>query len=248
MVDSIKELFGLSRKLNQKSDTPNEVITSINEKLATLNLGVEAWVGYIQRGDPWYRDADDDQAFPLHDETWLGYYRFEKGWELAVKTVTVDADGGAAYVEGLTPLLSARRDIRVRAMKLIPELLNSIKKNAERLLQSIDEAEKAAQTLAGEALKLSLRKLGGERPLLGTGNTYPTGNTYHTGDTYQYEVEGLPKGQEAFIANFGRGNQPHWKIMRTINGVQGTWTGKHETPTHALAALQREVELGLMVD
>ncbi len=241
MVDSIKELSGLSRKLNQKSDTLNEVITSINEKLATLNLGVEAWVGNIQRGDPWYRDADDDQAFPLHDETWLGYYRFEKGWELAVKTVTVDADGGAAYVDGLAPLLSARRDIRVRAMKLIPELLNSIKKNAETLLQSIDEAEKAAQTLAGETLRLSLRKVG-EGSLLGTGNTY------HTGDTYQYEVEGLPKGQEAFIANMGGRNQPRWQILKAVNGVQGNWSGKHETATHALAALQREVELGLMVD
>ncbi len=245
MVDSIKELSSLSRKLNQKSDTLNEVITSINAKLATLNLGVEAWVGNIQRGDPWYRDADDDQAFPLHDETWLGYYRFEKGWELAVKTVTVDADGGAAYVDGLAPLLSARRDIRVRAMKLIPELLNSIKKNAETLLQSIDEAEKAAQTLTGEALKLSLCRRANARDL---GPVVATGNTYHTGDAYQYEVEGLPKGQEASIANFGRGNQPHWKIMRTINGVQGNWSGKHETATHALAALQREVELGLMVD
>jgi len=244
MVDSIKELSDISRKLNQKSDTLNEVITSINEKLAALNLGVEAWVGNIQRGDPWYRDADDDQAFPLHDETWLGYCRFERGWELAVKTVSVDADGGAAYVDGLAPLLSAPREYRVGAMKLIPELLKAIKKNAETLLQSIDEAEKAAQTLAGETLKLSLRRVASLR----SGPVVGIGNGYHTGDTYQYEVDGLPKGQEASIANFGRGNQPNWRVLRTINKVQGTWSGKYETATHALAALQREVELELMLD
>src|SRR5690349_4958742 len=87
MVDSIQELSELSRKLNQKSDTLNETIASLNQNLTKLNIGVEAWVGNIQEGDPWYREDDDDQRFPMHEETWLGYYRFERGWELAVKTV-----------------------------------------------------------------------------------------------------------------------------------------------------------------
>ena len=109
------------------------------------------------------------------------------------------------------------------------------------LLRALDkasapaEAEKAAQTLTGETFKLGLRKVASFRTGL-----LPSPND----TTYQYTVESLPKGQEAFIANFGRGNHPNWRILRTINKVQGEWYGKYETATHALAALQRDVELG----
>ena len=41
----------------------------------------------------------------------------------------------------------ATREIRAKAMKLIPKLLDAIKDNAERLLQSIENAENAAEKL-----------------------------------------------------------------------------------------------------
>ena len=65
MVDTIKELSGLSRKLNQKSDTLNSVISSINEKLTKLNLGVDAWLlDPIDADDPYCREDDEDEKFP----------------------------------------------------------------------------------------------------------------------------------------------------------------------------------------
>jgi hypothetical protein len=63
MVDTIKELAELSRKLNQKSDTLNATIISINDKLAKLNLGVEAWTGNIEESDPYYHQIDEDARF-----------------------------------------------------------------------------------------------------------------------------------------------------------------------------------------
>jgi hypothetical protein len=152
MVDTIKELAGLSNRLNQESDTLNDTITSINVKLAKLSIGVEAWVGSIEEGDPFYKENDEDQSWPLHTETWLGYYRFERGWELAVKTVTrqqTEAYQQQETVEATDPLplLNASRDIRVNAMDLIPQLLHAIKTNAERLLRSIELAKKTAERL-----------------------------------------------------------------------------------------------------
>jgi hypothetical protein len=237
MVDTINELAGLSKKLNQKSDTLNTTITSVNEKLAELGLFVQAWVGNIEQGDPYYHEEDEKLRFPMHEETWLGYYRFDRGWELAVKTVTRQKTGDLhtpeETVEAATPLplLNASREIRAKAMDLIPELLDRIKKKAEELLESISKAEKAAQALTG--IRLGLRKHG----------SFRSGPVASPDDPiFQYIVTELPEGQEATIANFGRGNEPNWRIMRIIKGVQGAWSGKYETATHALAALQYQVE------
>ncbi|HEY2545750.1 MAG TPA: hypothetical protein VGI46_06785 [Candidatus Acidoferrum sp.] len=234
MVD-LHELASVSKKLNQKSDTLNATIESLNLQLGGLNLGVEAWVGNITTSDPWYRDDDEDQKFPLHEETWLGYYRFDRGWELAVKTVTRQQTETynveeTIDVDNLLPLTNASREIRIKAMKFIPELLDAIKETAEELLQSIAKAEQAAQNLA--KTKLTLRKFASVRSGLVAG----------TGETYQYAVDGLPSGQEASIANMGSRNQPCWQILRRIDGVQGDWAGKYETATHALAALQGDIE------
>ncbi len=149
MVDTIKELSDLSRKLNQKSDTLNDVITSVNQKLAKLSLGVEAWVSNIKKGDPYdYEREDLPQSIRVHDETWLGYCRLEEGWELAVKTVVLyEMDETTILATAPMPLLKKSRNIRALAMKLIPELLDAIKDKAEELLDSINEAEKAAEKL-----------------------------------------------------------------------------------------------------
>jgi len=48
---------------------------------------------------------------------------------------------------GETTIRQPSREIRAKAMKLIPKLLDAIKDNAERLLQSIENAEKAAEKL-----------------------------------------------------------------------------------------------------
>jgi hypothetical protein len=68
------------------------------------------------------------------------------------------------------------------------------------------------------------------------------------GYTYRYAVGGLPDGQETLIANQGSRNRPDWKLLRTIESVHGNWSGKYATPVHALAALQREVELESTLD
>src|SRR5260370_32569451 len=129
MVDTIKELSDLSRKLNQKSDTLNDVITSVNQKLAKLSLGVEAWVSNIKKGDPYdYEREDLPQSIRVHDETWLGYCRLEEGWELAVKTVVLyEMDENTNFATTSMPPLKKSRNICGLSMKRNSELLDGLK-------------------------------------------------------------------------------------------------------------------------
>ena len=154
MLDSVNELSELAAELNQESDSLNEtVIASTNAKLAKLGLGVEAWVGNVEEGDPYFRDDDENERWPLHTETWLGYYRFDRGWELAIKMLvrqqTGDFNNPEVTVTASTPLplLNAPRDVRVKATELIPQLLDAIRDNAQELLKSIKKAKQAAKKL-----------------------------------------------------------------------------------------------------
>lgn len=52
-----------------------------------------------------------------------------------------------------------------------------------------------------------------------------------------YSVDGLPAGQRASIAQFGKS----WKILRIVDDMPGIWTGNYSTPQEAEAALSIEV-------
>jgi hypothetical protein len=159
VVDTIKELSDLSRKLNQKSDALNDFINSINDKLAKLNIGVEAWLenSPIEPTDPYFGDLDEDEKWPLVDGTLLGYARVDDEYQLAVKEATLAEFDSKGFIHpdyyeitkswNLRPLLSANRNIRVHAMDLVPSLLDEVKQEATRLLHSIQKVEKAAENL-----------------------------------------------------------------------------------------------------
>lgn len=157
----LSDLAEVSRKLNQKSDTLNNVISSINAKLEAMNIGLEVWLENfpVESGDSYstYGNADRDEEYPIptRDVTILGYARVGDKWVLAVKSaVFVSEQGrtGEACEEiressELRPLLDASREIRARSMRLIPKLLTTIKNEAQRMLDSIEEAKKAAEQL-----------------------------------------------------------------------------------------------------
>jgi hypothetical protein len=157
VVDSINELSDLSRKLNQKSDALNATISSINQKLAKLNFGVEAWVEDfpIECDDFSTTTFDGEPKEPEASAILLGYCYVEDGWQLAVKDVTLhlrSGDFGHTYNEATDsmrprPLLKASRELRFKAASVIPALLDEIKAAAAVLLNGIEKAEKAASKL-----------------------------------------------------------------------------------------------------
>ncbi len=57
-----------------------------------------------------------------------------------------------------------------------------------------------------------------------------------TGPVYRYRVGGLPRGEEADLADSGHA----WGILRTRDRIQGKWTGSYASADDALADLQRE--------
>jgi hypothetical protein len=158
MVDSINELSDVSRKLNEKSDKTNSVITKINKKLAALNLGLEVWLEWDDLENDNFHKVYQGQIGLLPRQksvTYLGYCNVETGWQLATKTGCLiedyDKDSEEVFTQltevTFKPLLNEARETRVKALPLVPRLLDRVKQQAESLIKSIDEAENVAEKL-----------------------------------------------------------------------------------------------------
>jgi hypothetical protein len=56
----------------------------------------------------------------------------------------------------------------------------------------------------------------------------------------QYEVQGLPFDERAWIANFSGPYRHDWRVLRAKGGVQSDWSGHYESAEAALEVLQKE--------
>lgn len=158
VVDTINELSDLSIELNQQSDKLSSIISSVNSKLGKLNLGIEVWLERNPLEAEGYRDTHDDEGHRIdryREVTLLGYCKVEDEWQLAVKAAIFQTETGrwgGEYEETVNPvsptsLLKASRNLRSKAMSLLPELLDILKARAVSLLQGIEKAEEAAERL-----------------------------------------------------------------------------------------------------
>jgi hypothetical protein len=80
---------------------------------------------------------------------------------------------------------------------------------------------------------LKLREVGRSR----------TGSMYGTGPVIQYEIDGMPTGEKAFIANMEASQQPaRWQVLRVKGGLSRGWKGDYKTAADALEALHKELD------
>ncbi len=69
-----------------------------------------------------------------------------------------------------------------------------------------------------------------------------TGPIHGTGPIMQYEVQGMPTGQKAFVANMEGSQRPaRWQVLRVKNGFSRGWRGDYKTAADALEALRKEL-------
>jgi len=172
MVDTFSTLAELSEKLNSKTDNLNAVITSFNENLARLNLGIEVWIDADPLERKNVRNETRTRSCLAADLTVLGYCRTDEGWQLAVKTATkIEYTENGGLREELVdeaspqPLLKAARQVRLTAIPQLPRIVSELEGRARALLISFEQAEQMANQLlpsarsGAEAFHEALEKL-----------------------------------------------------------------------------------------
>lgn len=141
-----------SKRLNTVSDTSNAVLRNIEKRLAEANIGLEVWWDEKAVTHVGSTALRGDETACWHTQQ-LGFSRIADQWCLAVRTIR-NADyffeGEECRREAVdghpTSLLRAPRNIRLDALRLMPEFLVFLQKAIEDTAANLETAT-AALTL-----------------------------------------------------------------------------------------------------
>lgn len=140
-----KDLADSSLRLNSSSDELSKAIRPIDAALKKLNLGVSAWYAY-RGSDP---DQEGNYSFRR-----IGYAKVGGKWGLALST-----DSGNAYDESDNYeqwlFNDAPRSMRIEALEYIPDLLEQLVKESNKVAEDLQKKAKHAHELAEKISALS---------------------------------------------------------------------------------------------
>lgn len=141
-AELLKQLSVASDALNSASDQFNQQIRTIEEALASYNLGVPAWVTAFSGKEEEY----DDGGTVIDKYTRLvrvGYEKSGGAWSLMVAVTIPERSHLREWV-----LRDAPRDLRMQAIDGIPLLLEKLIDEANALTGQISRKTAEARTLA----------------------------------------------------------------------------------------------------
>jgi hypothetical protein len=142
---SLKQLSLLSKSLNEASDELSKQISAIESALNQFKLGIWAWVREPVLTESELSDPDEKgMRFELNYHYQLGYGKHNGKWGLLVSYFW-EANEEDAEIEFLR---DASREIRMKAMDKIPDLLDILSKEMSALTQEASKKASEAKELA----------------------------------------------------------------------------------------------------
>jgi hypothetical protein len=135
-------LSEIASELNTASDQLTRTVAILDEALKKLNVGLTVWVTFRRRGD------DDQPA--QYDFDQIGYCKVNGTWGLALQHVWGDETPPNPWERGEGPWLfnDASRELRLRSVDKIPEVIAELAKEAFDTTKKIQEKTKEVLELA----------------------------------------------------------------------------------------------------
>jgi hypothetical protein len=129
VASSFQRLIGTAAKLNEVSDQLTTTVHRLDTELKKLNLGVTTWVDVKYERDP-------DEVEFLHEK--IGYMRIGAKWGIALNSIKgLLGDDPRNYEDHLWLFTDAPRELRLRAVEKIPELIEALDRAARGLAQRV---------------------------------------------------------------------------------------------------------------
>lgn len=142
------QLSTVATDLNAVSDELGKSIAEIDAALKKLNLGITTWVRI--HGDDGNPFADD--SFWSRD---IGYAKVSNKWGISLRTIDGQHSDPDRSVTEEWPFNDAPRSLRLEAIDKIPELLETLSKDAVKTTKDIrarlGEAQAVAEAIKGAA-------------------------------------------------------------------------------------------------
>ena len=147
---SLTHLGSLAKSLNEASDILSKEISNIESALGSYGLGIWAWASApLLTEEEQTEPNEKGVSYTLQYETFLGYGKHHGKWGLVV-----GSSWGGDPDLNVSALRDAPREIRLKAIEKIPELLDVLAKNLARTTEeAIERATKAREIAAALSKK-----------------------------------------------------------------------------------------------
>jgi hypothetical protein len=137
---NFQALSVVASSLNSASDEFTRVIDVLDEALKKLNIGLVVWVIFEDRGD-----EQDPQRYDCDQ---LGYSKVDGKWGIALRHIWGHEAFEAHDEDGPWLFKDAPREMRLRSVDKIPQLIQSLFEEASSATKKIQEKTKEVRELA----------------------------------------------------------------------------------------------------
>ena len=144
------ELISLACRINTASDDLNAALKRIEDQLNALMIGIESFVPIPDTREGASRDEREPEEW---HEYQLGYGRLGDGWALLTRRAYFHDDHSITALPAACwdftdekPLQRSPRELRVKAVAVIPGLLTQLKGKADSVLKAVESAKHVADT------------------------------------------------------------------------------------------------------
>jgi hypothetical protein len=128
--DLYRKLIAVSTELNGESDRLGAAIDKFDASLRKLGLGITSWVVFRSGG------SEDGFYYSVEE---IGYAKIGKEWGLAIQTRSGNESDDSDDVDGCWSFNDAPRELRVRAVGKIPDLLEKLIKDAADIAKQVSQ-------------------------------------------------------------------------------------------------------------
>jgi methyl-accepting chemotaxis protein len=125
--------------LNAASDELTKVIASLDEALKKLNVGLMVWVTFIT----WGTDEPSE-----YDEEQIGYCKINGKWGISLRRIWGDHREDRHVEDGPWHFSDGPREMRLRGVDKIPELIQALSKQAADTTKKVQEKTEQVRELA----------------------------------------------------------------------------------------------------
>jgi methyl-accepting chemotaxis protein len=147
-------LSSVATELNTASNKLTEIVTVLDEALRKLNVGLSVWVTF--------RSRDDDSNPERYDNDQIGYCKIQGIWGIALRRIWGSQMWGDFNSDGPWLFNDASRDLRLRGVDKIPELIEALGKEASDFTNRLHKTTQEVHELAEVIVKMTSQQDGGK--------------------------------------------------------------------------------------
>src|SRR5260370_13312698 len=144
---NFQSLSAVASSLNAASDELTRVVGTLDEALKRLNLGLTVWVTFA--------DRSDEQDPSRYDVDQIGYCRVNDKWGISLRHIWGHEAFDAHNEDGPWLFTNAPRELRLRSVDKIADLIESLSNEASATTKKIQEKTKEVGELASVIEKIT---------------------------------------------------------------------------------------------